>query len=64
MHWMWCIEVSKETAGLGIGGPMITLSNQACSAKISGCELQEGSLAHLCLPAAPGIVLRNPGKIE
>jgi hypothetical protein len=34
-------QVSKEIVGLGNGAPMITVSNQACFAKMSGCGLQE-----------------------
>jgi hypothetical protein len=34
-------KVSKEIVGLRKGAPMITASNQACFAKMSGCGLQE-----------------------
>jgi hypothetical protein len=34
-------KVIKEIVGLGKGAPMITVSNQACFAKMSGCGLQE-----------------------
>jgi hypothetical protein len=37
-------KVIKEIVGLGKGAPMITVSNQACFAKMSGCGLQEGRL--------------------
>jgi hypothetical protein len=33
-------KVIKEIVGLGKGAPMITVSNQACFAKMSGCGLQ------------------------
>jgi hypothetical protein len=34
-------KVIKEIVGLGKGAQMISVSNQACFAKMSGCGLQE-----------------------
>jgi len=41
MDWVWRQKVIKEIVGLEKGAPMITVPNQACFAKMSGCGLQK-----------------------